>query len=428
MSTVSVKNNSSSNITKRFKEIELKDYKAKVVIPVKLANDLKQVSLMAGKDEWSGILYWILEGNLDKKDIICKCTYFYPMDIGSSSYTEHKYETDFVDVFTEKPELLKTRMAHVHSHATMGVFFSGTDVDELHDNADNHHLYLSVIVNNKLDVTAKICFTGEVETKASIITRFRNLLGINTEDVANVDTKEKVLYIINPEIVIESESVDKFIEDRMKSLLDKKAEESTANAIKIAGYGDTYSRGYTDVSKLRDRFKNQGENAYTDEFGFEYPYVRDKNARPSAKLITPSATPQVVNYFLNALFDGGYNRYNEAINDSNVVESINAYSGYCELFLDNDESKIKNHLIDFIPDCLEETAHEFNYTFDAEGWGEEQWSGDMLEKSIEFITRYFPKDVMVTTYPYLLMTIGCLEEANDFYTEKLLADDKMIEV
>lgn len=47
--------------------------------------------------------------------------------------------------------LEECRIGHIHSHNTMGVFFSGTDWGELEDNAPNHNYYLSLIVNNFMD-------------------------------------------------------------------------------------------------------------------------------------------------------------------------------------------------------------------------------------------------------------------------------------
>ena len=42
------------------------------------------------------------------------------------------------------------KVGHIHSHNVMRVFFSGTDMDELHDNAPSHNFYVSLIVNNLL--------------------------------------------------------------------------------------------------------------------------------------------------------------------------------------------------------------------------------------------------------------------------------------
>jgi hypothetical protein len=45
----------------------------------------------------------------------------------------------------------------------MAVFFSGTDMAELNDNAPAHNFYLSLIVNNAMDFLAKVAFIGEAK-------------------------------------------------------------------------------------------------------------------------------------------------------------------------------------------------------------------------------------------------------------------------
>lgn len=43
------------------------------------------------------------------------------------------------------------------------VFFSGTDISELEDNAKSHNFYLSLVVNNKLETVAKVITYAESE-------------------------------------------------------------------------------------------------------------------------------------------------------------------------------------------------------------------------------------------------------------------------
>jgi len=63
----------------------------------------------------------------------------------------------------DNPESENWFIGHIHSHNTMGVFFSGTDMSELNDNSASHNFYLSLIVNNFMDFTAKVAFRGEID-------------------------------------------------------------------------------------------------------------------------------------------------------------------------------------------------------------------------------------------------------------------------
>jgi len=65
---------------------------------------------------------------------------------------------DEIDVFS-------WRLGHIHSHHTMGTNFSGTDLQELKDNAPLYNYYLSLIVNNALNFTAFLAQHGEVDPR-----------------------------------------------------------------------------------------------------------------------------------------------------------------------------------------------------------------------------------------------------------------------
>src|SRR5690606_25480839 len=81
-----------------------------------------------------------------------------PMDKGSSAFTEYDFDERFVEYLMEDEERITYKVGHVHSHHNMAVFFSGTDTQELLDNAGAHNFYLSLIVNNRKEMTAKVAF------------------------------------------------------------------------------------------------------------------------------------------------------------------------------------------------------------------------------------------------------------------------------
>ncbi len=82
------------------------------------------------------------------------------MDKGTGGYTEFNWDEAVVDFMIDNPEAMDWKKGHIHSHNTMGVFFSGTDMSELNDNAPNHNIYLSLIVNNYMAMKAKIAMIG----------------------------------------------------------------------------------------------------------------------------------------------------------------------------------------------------------------------------------------------------------------------------
>ena len=135
--------------------------------------------------EWSGVLFYTTEGNFGEDGFKVTCEEVYPLDIGSSGYTEYDTDDpDFIKYMMANPHILDMRKGHCHSHNTMDTFFSGTDTDELKENCPNHNFYVSLIVNNANDNCAKIAFlvteiteTPATEIPETIITteaRFKN--------------------------------------------------------------------------------------------------------------------------------------------------------------------------------------------------------------------------------------------------------------
>lgn len=195
--------------------------------------------------EWSGVLiYNTVTGNVnDPANWIIKAEEVIPMDVGSSGYTE--YEIDPTDDFSADKwmDALEQgkKMGHIHTHHTMGTFFSGTDMSELHDNAPKHNYYLSLIVDYKDhdEWKAKIAICGSIKKEGTIITKLKEVtswFGASGEesDVKMVDEQKDideevpVLYIINCDIELE-ESIKPFCERAAKLNDEKGVRYATSN-------------------------------------------------------------------------------------------------------------------------------------------------------------------------------------------------------
>lgn len=123
------------------------------------------------KIEWSAVLFYTehlddnLEGHLEAFDMFL-------MDIGNTGATDYLFTEEVSTYMMENdyhlPEA-KTRIGLIHSHHTMGVFFSSTDKDELVDNSEAHDYYLSLIVNNKREAIAKVVVKGTSEHSIEVL-------------------------------------------------------------------------------------------------------------------------------------------------------------------------------------------------------------------------------------------------------------------
>ena len=140
----------------------------------KIIDKIKYLCKTINKIEWSGILLYTVEGTIkDPSKMVLTAQEIILMDVGSSAYTSYNYNEKkrdtseyldrHIDYTNEHPEALGWKIGQIHSHHTMRVFFSDVDMAELVENSDAHNYYLSVIVNNYMDIIAKVAFQATAE-------------------------------------------------------------------------------------------------------------------------------------------------------------------------------------------------------------------------------------------------------------------------
>lgn len=232
--------------------------KIAVEIPQDMVDKIKYLCKSIPKVEWSGVLFYEVIGSIKDtanmkiilKDILM-------MDIGTSGYTSFEWDEDVVNYQMDNPEAMEWKIGHIHSHNTMNVFFSGTDWSELNDNCPNHNFYLSVIVNNYLDVTAKIAFTAESQ---KFICKDENGKDY-TLTITNTDIKPVMLVydceISMPvkEVVVPEAFAGRIgvVEEKIKAIKEKERlaeEKRKAEAAKNnSGKGKTYYDGFKEGNK-----------------------------------------------------------------------------------------------------------------------------------------------------------------------------------
>jgi len=131
-------------------------------IPVKPGKDfLQKVKYLCNSIssvEWSGVLFYSFKGSLHDKTMEIELVDIFPMDKGSSTATHFDYtDPAYLQFMANNIDLFSTcRTGLIHSHWDMNSYFSNTDDEELIDNAASYPMYLSVVVNNKMDIVAKL--------------------------------------------------------------------------------------------------------------------------------------------------------------------------------------------------------------------------------------------------------------------------------
>lgn len=105
--------------------------------------------------EWSGVLFYKVSGSFERKNLTLTTVDLLVLDLGSSTFTEYPNHPE-IAYFMAENGYEKFSRGLIHSHNTMSSFFSGTDKSTLEkEGLDNVH-FLSLIVNNAGEYTAKI--------------------------------------------------------------------------------------------------------------------------------------------------------------------------------------------------------------------------------------------------------------------------------
>jgi len=98
--------------------------------------------------EWSGPAWYSIRTDDEGYPYSFVLEYFIPLDLGSSGHTEWDGD-DFCKVLPsileKHPKIGKCIQGNIHSHHTMGAFFSGTDENHLTDSV-NKTFYPSLVV------------------------------------------------------------------------------------------------------------------------------------------------------------------------------------------------------------------------------------------------------------------------------------------
>lgn len=193
-----------------------------------ILNKIKYLCRNINKDEWSGALFYSIEGSIKEPlTFKIKLEDILPLDKGTSSYTEYELDDRYLDYLMEDEKRMNWYVGHIHSHNTMTVFFSSTDMAELNDNSPSHNFYLSLIVNNYMDFMAKIAFVASLEQEIKEIPYYANdENGVKyIIDRPNITLKKDKMFVYNCEIISPFEQiiVEEGFDNRVKEIMKPKA-------------------------------------------------------------------------------------------------------------------------------------------------------------------------------------------------------------
>lgn len=328
---------------------------------------------MCPSKEWSGLLAYTIKGSLKLPHTLSVTPkYIHLMDIGTQAATEYEFGPESVKIFDDYPEVGEMRMGNIHSHNSMRVFFSGTDMSELEENSRHHHVYLSVIVNNASDVIAKLAVNIEskttVDTKREYTINDINNKPISSENTLSEEKSENLLYTIDliakfPKVIPKSPIIQK-ISNRFgyvtkeEEIKRKKAREKEEQEIKQKSYA--WSQGV-------------GSNAYRKEVQDLYGYNQHIPKTPD---INPGAffRPTLTLRDSEAIYESLVNLFTpEGMNCEKLAECMPVIN---KIYLDADKQERK-----MLIDMITEEINELSLSFD-------KFSDQALSQILKYLRDY----------------------------------------
>lgn len=193
----------SNQIKKQYAEVEFTN-KPTLIISKQLQSQILYAHSVVGNVEWSGFVFFKeTKGSIkDLENFEMTALYLHILDVGTSGYTEFTLDGRIVEAFQEFPDAKQCKTGMAHTHHTMDTFFSGTDMRELHDNAEYYPYYLSLIVNHYGKYCAKLAVVAKEEGSPR---KLKTNKFLNLDWVLGSKKEQAVLITMDCNIVLEQD-------------------------------------------------------------------------------------------------------------------------------------------------------------------------------------------------------------------------------
>lgn len=184
----------------------------KLIIPADVEKKIRHLCNRVHSVEWSGTLFYTYSGTYEDGTLEIRCVDIFPMDIGTSAYTEFDMSPDVIAYMTDHPELLDCQVGLIHSHNNMATFFSSTDTTTLREEGNDRNHFVSLIVNNEGIYTAAIT-RKIIERKVTNTTfSYKTFDNIEKTGTRTTEVEEEVIAYNMLDIIKEGEVIEPFLE------------------------------------------------------------------------------------------------------------------------------------------------------------------------------------------------------------------------
>ena len=195
----------------------------KLIVKSTLEDKIRFMCASLPHEEWSGILFYKVEGSLKTNDLKLTCEDMLILDIGNKTYTEFAMDPEVAGYMVEN-SLIDCYQGLIHSHNSMPTFFSGTDTQTLLTEGSERNHFVSLIVNNEGVYSAKM--TKNIITEGI----FKGDVYYNTFENVAIDKKQiereiktNKVEFIDLNIEIESNSTNKGLQSIINKIRQKKS-------------------------------------------------------------------------------------------------------------------------------------------------------------------------------------------------------------
>ena len=170
----------------------------KLIVEDSLERQIRYMCHRLPNNEWSGILFYTVEGDFKDKNLVFHATDMYLLDIGTSGFTQFNRDSGMCTFMIEH-DLLDACQGLIHSHNNMATFFSGEDQHTLQDEGNDQNHFLSLIVNNAGTYSAKV--TRKIKSTVNYTLKGHRTISYNTygnvlvtpvdEDIDKTESKDE---------------------------------------------------------------------------------------------------------------------------------------------------------------------------------------------------------------------------------------------
>lgn len=237
---------------KKEKKLELVHQQSiyKMVIPQEVEKKIRLLCREIHNVEWSGVLFYKVNGSFEDKSLTITCVDLFQMDEGTGGYTEYDMSPDVMGYMVDHPKLLEADVYQglIHSHNNMATFFSGTDTATLQSEGSDMNHFVSLIVNNAGKYTAGV--TRKVKLKQTINEEFTYpTWGDEVVSGNRVFTvKKEYIQWFNLDIKIEvtSNSFETEMLERIKTIRAAKSSKRNIDNVRSPYYSGDYRNEWHD--------------------------------------------------------------------------------------------------------------------------------------------------------------------------------------